>query len=269
MYSSEFEVSPKTLDEVYSAYRSVESSVIVGGAWGLKHDDDRHFALAIKLGNLGLDFIRETEGEIIIGAMTTLQTLEKAACLQGLSGGVLPACIREIKNRDMKSAATIGGVLACKHRFSLILPVLLALNVDVYLQAKGCMSLSDYLPCPPMGELITQVVISKEKAITTFAAQRKSPEGMPCLTGAVTMCDDVWRIVIGGRPGIAAMAENASSLLSAKGMAERENAAHVASEEMDFADDAYCSEGERRKLAVQLVRDMIKRTWKGYSRLAH
>lgn len=267
MYSSDFEVAPKTLEEIYSAYTSVESSVIVAGAWGLKQAD-QHYDLAIKLDNAGLDYIRDTGDELVIGAMTTLQTIENSTYFKDLSAGILSSCIREIKNKELKNAATIGGVLAYKNSFSVLIPILLSMHVDVELQEKGRMSLRDYLPCPPMHELITRISIAKEPMFTSYAALRKTPDDSPYLTGAVTMCEESLRIVIGGRPGIAAIAENAREVLRTKGMAAKENVAHIASEELDFADDDNCSEQERRKLAIDMVRDLIGRSWKGFSRMA-
>ena len=48
-------------------------------------------------------------------------------------------------------------------------------------------------------------------------------------------------------------------------MAVRENVAHLASEELDFANYGTCSEQERRSLTVDMVRKLIKEAWKGRS----
>ena len=53
--------------------------------------------------------------------------------------------------------------------------------------------------------------------------------------------------------------------LTEKGMAVRENVAHLASEELDFANYGTCSEQERRSLTVDMVRKLIKEAWKGRS----
>ena len=100
---------------------------------------------------------------------------------------------------------------------------------------------------------------------TAFAAYRKLPTDEPYLTGAVAALDDEWRVVVGGRPGVAAIAETASAELTEKGMAVRENVAHLASEELDFANYGTCSEQERRSLTVDMVRKLIKEAWKGRS----
>ena len=65
---------------------------------------------------------------------------------------------------------------------------------------------------------------------------------------------------------MAAIAESASEELTEKGMAVRENVAHLASEELQFANHGTCSEAERRTLTIELVRKLIKEAWKGHSK---
>lgn len=267
MYSSDFVVTPRTLEEAYSAYQSVGSSVLVAGAWGLKNYDSRHYALAIDLSHLGLDYIREEGEDIHIGAMTTIDMLQRSPVLQSFAGGALVSCAKEIKNTAMKRHVTLGGILAGKSAFSRILPLLLTLQVDVALHDKGRMALDNYLYCPPLGEFITEISIAREDIYAVQAVLMKEGLETPYLTGAVSMRDESWRIVLGGRPELAAVAANASKLLSRKGMAVRDNAAHLASEELDFATDAVCTEQERRMQAADLVRDLVNRTWKGFNRM--
>ena len=98
-----------------------------------------------------------------------------------------------------------------------------------------------------MGELVTGISIAKEAVYTAYKAYRKLPVDEPYLVGAVAMRDDSWRIVVGGRPGLAAIARSAS-------------------EELDFGNFGTCSESERRALTIEMVRSLIKSAWKGYNR---
>jgi CO/xanthine dehydrogenase FAD-binding subunit len=266
LFSSDYTVAPRTLEEVYSAYKSVASSVLVAGGKGLSHHTD-HYDLAIDLSNLGLNYIHDSGDEILIGAMTTLDAIGAYPFFRSFGGGVVSRYIHTLTDDELRQHATIGGVLACKMPFSVLIPILLCLTVDVELHDKGRMSLNDYLYCPPMGELITCVSIAKERLYTTYAAMRILPTDEPYLTGAVVLRENSWRIVVGGRPAIAAVAENASELLTEKGMTIRENVARVASEELEFENYGTCSEQERRKITVKMVRDLINSAWKGFSRL--
>ena len=263
MVTSDTIAVPQSPEEAYQVYRDAASAVFLAGAQGLKYKKD-HYGLSVVLSKAGLRYIRDAGDEVAIGAMTTLADLEKSPVVQAIAGGAICRCIRDIKNSDEKKA-TIGGVVAVKAPFSVVLPVLLSLRVDVVLEGKGRMNLADYIPCPPMREMVSQVVIAKEEVYTAFAAYRKLPTDEPYLTGAVAALDDEWRVVVGGRPGVAAIAETASAELTEKGMAVRENVAHLASEELDFANYGTCSEQERRSLTVDMVRKLIKEAWKGRS----
>ena len=265
MVSSDSVIAPHTPAEAYSAYRTVASSVLVAGAQELKRKG-AHYKLAIELNHAGLSYIRDRGEEIAVGAMTTMAEIEKSPLLKELAGDAICASLRDVPDRELKQHATLGGLIASKQPFSVLLPVLLSLTVDVVLEDKGRMELRDYLSCPPMGELITEIVIAREFVYTAYMAYRSEAGQQPYLTGAVTMGEHQWRIVVGGRPGVAAIAENASEELSAKGLQARENVAHMVSEELDFENFGPCSEQERRNLTIDMMRILIKKAWKGFSR---
>lgn len=265
MVSSDGIIVPKTPAEAYSAYKTVNSAVLVAGSQSLKRQQ-AHYTLAIDLKQTGLNYIEDRGDEIAIGAMTTMAELEASPLLRTLAGGVIPASLKEWSDKELKRQATLGGLLASKPHFSVLIPLLLSLTVDVVLQDKGRMGLNDYLYCPPMGEMITEVVIAREFIYTAYTACRTQPGQIPYLVGAVSLQEDRRKIVVGGRPGLAMLAENASAELTDKGLAARENVAHMVSEELEFGNYGTCSENERRQLTIDMVRSLIKKAWKGYSR---
>lgn len=249
----------------YAAYRQAASAVFLAGTQGLKYKKD-HYDLAVDLSKAGLTYIDERADEIVIGAMTPLWQIKISQAIQNFAGGAISKAISDVADKNIQRYGTLGGVISSKAPFSVLLPILLSLHVDVQLQDKGCMSLDDYLHCPPMGELVTGISIAKEAVYTAYKAYRKLPVDEPYLVGAVAMRDDSWRIVVGGRPDLAAIARSASEELTEKGMAVKENVAHLASEELDFGNFGTCSESERRALTIEMVRSLIKSAWKGYNR---
>lgn len=221
--------------------------------------------MAVDLSKAGLSYIEEEGDEIDIGAMTPLWQIKISPVIQKLAGGAVSRAISDIADKDIQRYGTLGGVIQGRS-FSVLLPILLSLHVDVLLQDKGRMSLEDYLQCPPMGELVTGISIAREEVYTAYKAYRRLPSDEPYLVGAASLRDDSWRIVVGGRPGAAAIARSASDELTEKGMAVKENVAHLASEELDFGNFGTCSEAERRSLTIEMVRSLIKAASKGYSR---
>lgn len=266
MISTTTVISPESAAEAYDAYHSTDSAILVAGAQEINKREG-HYDLAIHLRNAGLDYIEDRGDEIAIGAMTTMREIETSSLLKELAGGVIVECLKEFGDTGLKSKATIGGLIALKKPVSLLIPILLALTTDVLLEGKGRMDLNDYLYCPPMGEMIKEVIIQKELVYTTYqVCQSKQGETIH-LVGAASMWDDHWRIVMGGRPGLAQIAEKASIVLSDKGTGARENVAHLVSEELEFSSTPDCTEEERRLLAIDVVRRLIKKTWKGFSHL--
>lgn len=265
MITSTTTVVPDNPAAAYEAYRQAASAVFLAGTQGLKYRK-AHYELAVDLSKAGLNYIEVQGEEIVIGAMTPLRQIKISSVIQALAGGAISRAISDITDSDVQQYGTLGGVISGKAPFSVLLPILLSLHVDVLLQDKGRMSLEDYLQCPPMGELVTGISIAREDVYTAYMAYRRLPSDEPYLTGAASLQDDSWRIVVGGRPGAAAVARAASDELTEKGMAVKENVAHLASEELDFGNFGTCSEAERRTLTVEMVRGLIKTAWKGYSR---
>lgn len=265
MITSDTVIVPDSPEQAYQAYKEGESAILVAGSYGLKYKKG-HYAVAIDLSRVGLDQIEDRGDEIVIGAMTKLAAVGASPLTQDLAGGAVCAGIRQIPDASLRQGGTIGGLLATKDPFSVVLPILLSLHVDVVLQDKGRMELRDYLSCPPMKEFITHVSIAKDVVYTAFHAYRALPTDEPYLVGAVSCSEDAWVVVVGGRPGLAAIAENASAELTEKGLAVRENVAHLASEELVFDNFGTCSEAERRELTVTMTRKLIKEAWKGHSR---
>lgn len=264
MITSDTVIVPESPEQAYRLYKEAESAVLVAGAQGLKYKKG-HYGMAIDLSQIGMRDIQDRGGEVYIGAMTPLGTAAQTQAVQSLAGGAVSRCITDMLDKDVLTKGTIGGCVASKGRFSVLLPVLLSLHVDVELQDKGRMELEDYLLCPPRRELIRAIVIAREQVYTAYKAYRALPTDEPYLTGAVSCSEKGWVITVGGRPGMAAIARGASEELTEKGMSVRENAAHVASEELDFENYGACSEAERRRLTLDMMRELIKKAWKGHS----
>lgn len=266
MITSDVSVYPVSAAEAYSMYKSADSAVFVAGAQHLKSRQD-HYDIAVDLSKAKLKTITDLGDEVSIGAMVNFSQLGSSKLIKELAGGAITRFIASIKDDELKRHGTLGGVMAVKNPFSPLLTIFMTLHVDVMLEDKGRMDLRDYIDCPPMHEMITHIVVAKEPVYTAYKLYQHLPTDEPYLTGAVALIDDEWRIVVGGRPGRPAIAYNASDELTEKGMAVRENVAHMVSEEMAFGDYGTCSEKERRALTIEMIRTLIKDAWKGHNKM--
>lgn len=82
----------------------------------------------IDLNRLGLNYIREEDGKIHIGATTTMQELSASALVAGMASGILNSSCCQGWPRQVRNAATIGGNLVSAGPFADTPPALLALD---------------------------------------------------------------------------------------------------------------------------------------------
>ena len=89
----------------------------------------------VSLRQLELDKI-EADGELRIGAMTTLRALERSAAVrQGWP--VITRMLRTLSNVRVRNVATVGGALAHADPHMDLPPVLCALGASVVIQGRG------------------------------------------------------------------------------------------------------------------------------------
>lgn len=88
-------VKPSSVAEAYSLLTTRENPAVIGGGFFLRLAS-RKIGTAIDLSRAGLDFIRETEGNIEIGAMTTFRRLEQDPVLQRNFDSLIPATVANL-----------------------------------------------------------------------------------------------------------------------------------------------------------------------------
>src|SRR5688572_28098229 len=89
----------------------------------------------VSLRKLGLDKI-EADGELRIGAMTTLRALEKSEAVKK-GWTVITRTLRTLSNVRVRNVATVGGALAHADPHMDLPPLLAALGARVVIQGKA------------------------------------------------------------------------------------------------------------------------------------
>src|SRR3989441_12370276 len=175
---------PKTPAEVVSIlHRYKEDALIMGGGTEIYELSERGFLTSVKavvdLSNLGLDKIRERDGEVLLGASVTLSQLERQGELYGRGAlGCLPDALRDLGPLQVRNMATVAGaVTACIPFFDL--PVALTcLNTVIEVQGDGgkirrvpiLTFQRDYLqPDLNEGEFVAGLVVPKQEDGTKSA----------------------------------------------------------------------------------------------------
>lgn len=237
-------VVAQSLEEAY-ALNSKKSSVIVAGNMWLRMCGMNR-QTAIDLSALGLDGIGETQDAFILGSMTTLRQMETHAALNEAYGGVFGEALAPIVGTQFRNTATLGGSVYSRFGFSDVSALLLALDAQVQLFARGTVPLSDYQTEAWDRDIITHIRIPKGRRAAVRSV-RVSATDIPTLVCAASVSPAGLRLVLGARPARAKIV--ADGLEPDCGMEKLEEiAARTA-----LGSNLRASEAYRRKIAPVLM----------------
>lgn len=245
---------PDSIDEAYKIMEKEEGVIIGGGAF--LHLGKRNINSAIDIGKLGLDFIKENEESIEIGAAVTLREIEKSDLLHKYYNDILSKTVSCIMGVQIRNVATIGGTIAGKYGFSDFLTSLLALNAQVVLYKKGRISLEEYLNENIEKDILLRAEIKKADINAKYLNLKNTSTDFSILNAAVVNKDGKCRIAIGARPGAAKLCYKAMEYIDREGINGESalKAGEIASEELKFGSDIKSSAGYRKELCQILVK---------------
>jgi CO/xanthine dehydrogenase FAD-binding subunit len=129
----------------------------------------------VYIGDLGLDYIREKGGKLLIGAATPMAKIA-ASKLVAKKASALGEAARQAGTAAVRTAATIGGNLANASPAADLAPPLLAMDAELLLmssQGKRIVALKDFFKGPGKtvlkpGELIAEISMTMPKGKTVF-----------------------------------------------------------------------------------------------------
>jgi carbon-monoxide dehydrogenase medium subunit len=274
---------PETSAEVASIlHRYKEDALIIGGGTEVYELSERGLLTNIKavvdLSKLGLNQIRERDGEVAIGASVTLSQLENQIELykDGALGCLLDA-LRDLGPLQVRNMATVAGaVTACIPFFDL--PVALAcLNTIIEVEGDGgtrrvpILSFQkDYFqPDLNEGEFVTGLVIPKQEpgtksAFTKFVSNAGDWSIVNCASAIRVSRRKVAsaRVVIGAVANKPFVADQAASSLVGTELDDSamESAGNVLQRELlDPPSDGKASGFYRKRLAKILLKETLRK----------
>jgi CO/xanthine dehydrogenase FAD-binding subunit len=210
---------------------------------------------AVDLSQLSLDTISETDEVIEIGAMATLHSLGTNLIIQNFCGGILSHAAMKIMGIPVRNIATIGGSVMGKFGFSDLITPLLAMEAKLVFADHEEMTLAAFLDSKEnLRDLLVKIIIPKISGEGYFHKVAKTSMDFAMVNVAIVLSENRFRIVIGGRPGIAAFAKKAAQFLSSQSRLTSEilkTAASLAVEELNFSSNQRAS-GEYRKHLAQV-----------------
>lgn len=259
MFTFQNLVQPETVQEAYEILIKSRANTVLGGCAFLRMGSKR-IGTAIELSKLKLDYIKEDNDFIEIGAMTTLREIEVNAALKKYFSGLLPKSLGNIIGVQFRNIVTAGATVYSKYGFSDFITALLALDTEVELYDAGRMPLEEFLNIPFKKDILTRIFIKKNNSKASYKDFRNSASDYPVLNVAVSSLDNEWRIVVGARPGRATIARNSSLQLSQVKLtdAEIEVFANMASEELEFGSNMRASKEYRKALSIVLIKRAVR-----------
>jgi len=249
--------APDSLELAYSLLtESKNNKLIAGGAW--QKISLKRVEKLISLDKLELDYIKEHNSYYVIGAMTSLRTIEKNENIKLLHSGILNQAISNIMGVSIRNLATIGGSVMGKFAFSDIIGTLLVMDTKLEFYKLGEISIYEFVDMKKIPEdILLNIKIPKKNSLGYFKKVSKTHLDFSIVNIAISR-EQNFRIAVGSRPGIAKIAINTANYLNSNTSFTEEvldKACDIAIDELDIGSNLRASKDYREVL----VRTYLKR----------
>ena len=250
-------VQPNTLEEAYSILTKRKNNQILGGTAFLRMGKKR-IGTGIELSNLNLDYIKEDDNFIEIGAMTTLRSLETSEIIKN-NFKILTDSVRDIIGVQFRNVVTVGGSVFSKYGFSDLIVALLCLDTEVETFKCGRISLDEFLNKNYEKDILTKIYINKNNKNAVYKSMRNAKSDYPILNVSVSKLDNEFKICIGARPQRAKVAIEASQFLSDNQLNDEniEKAIDLIKNDIEFGTNMRASKEYREQISKVLVKRAI------------
>ena len=241
-------------ESIRDAYAKLQenpkNAIIAGGLWMKKIGSS--YDTLIDLSDAGVDKITEDEKYIYVGAMVSLRDFENSPIINKLFSEATAFAVREVMGPAFRNSATIGGSIFGRYPFSDVIAGLLPLDVTVELFPKQEMSLEEFLNLRgKINGILKEIKIRKEEGKGYFRKVKATALDFPMVNISVVKRGGKNYIAVGSRPMVAALAKKAMALAD---QGKYEEAADMASEELQYLDSSNISKEYRQDLVKVYVR---------------
>lgn len=249
-------IKVNSIDEAYNKLITSEKNVVLGGGAFLKLLP-KEYDTAIDLKDLGLDYIKDYENYIEIGAMTTLREVETNKTLQECLNGILSKAASVIMGVQLRNLSTVGGTVWGRYGFSDFITALLALETKVCLYKLGEISLDEFISSSTnYKDIILCLKISKNITSAAFKDFRTTATDFAILNVAASRVNNHYKIAIGARPGVATVACKTMDLINNidNPIEKLPEIINILSNEVHFGSDLRASSEYRNDIAKVLLK---------------
>lgn len=243
-----------SLEDAYLKLQEDPKNAILGGGLWMKKLGQSYNAL-IDLSSLELDKISETEDEVVVGALVSQREFENSPVIRMLYNDAIGFATREVMGVNFRNIATIGGSIMGRYPFSDVICGLLPYEVCLEFYPSQKMSLEDYLNYKgKLNAILVSIHIKKEKGIGYFKKVKTTALDFPIVNFAISKINGKYKIAIGARPMVAALAKKAMEYLNSESNPDFAKAGEIAANELSFLDNKDASKDYRVELTKVYVR---------------
>jgi CO/xanthine dehydrogenase FAD-binding subunit len=209
---------PTTLADALTLLQEPGTVALAGGTQ-LLADKRRDVRAVVDLSALGLAYIRERDGTVAIGAMTTLAQIAESPILRALANGVLAQAAHRSASSILRNQATVAGTLFVEPDCVLAV-ALLALDARVTIVGKETrqVALEEFLRKPGEKSLVTEIAVPMTNPRASLQTVARTPRDKPIVCVVTSahiekgVARDV-RIALGGVGDLALRASAAEQAL--------------------------------------------------------
>jgi carbon-monoxide dehydrogenase medium subunit len=259
---------PTTLKEALALLEQPGAVALAGGTQ-LMAAGRRDVEAVVDLGALGLSYIRESSGAVVIGATTPLADLAESPLLQAMANGVAAQAAHRSAGSILRNQGSAAGTLMAEPD-GILAVALIALDARVELAGKNTriVPAAEFVSRPGdlVGRgLVTQISLPIANPRASLQTVARTPRDRPIVAvcAAAKMENGIARqvrIAMGGTAPAAGRASEAEKLLEGTALEEEqiERAAGLAAQSVSPRGDFRGSAEYRRAMVQVLTRRALK-----------
>lgn len=258
---------PTTLADALKLLQQPNTVALAGGTQ-LLADQRRDVYAVVDLSALDLAYIRERDGAVVIGAMTTLAALDSSPILRALANGIVAQAAHRSASSILRNQATIGGTLIAEPA-GILATALVALDARVTIVGADTrtLMLTEFLPARAelvRGALVTEITVAltHPRAVIETVARTPSDKPIVCVAAAAQIEKGIARevrVALGGVSETALRAYAAEQMLEGYALdtTRIEETARLAARDLSPPSDFRGSAVYRREMARVLIRRAV------------
>ena len=249
---------PQSFEAALKILKENEGAKIVGGSTFLRLNK-KGYQTAIDLIDLDINYIRENDDSLMVGAYTSLRELETNKLIIENFGNFFKDALNNIVGVQFRNVATVGGTIYGRFGFSDVITALSVLDCKINFADGDSMEFNEFIKKGNSNNIIKEIVISKNKVKTSYQSLRKSDADFPLLTASASKSDKI-QISVGSRPLVAIHATKAEEFINSVELNSENIAktAQIASDELKFGDDIRSSKEYKNEICKVLVKRAIE-----------